>query len=324
MNGADQRDRELKRQAVAWVRRLTSGEATVADAEALKRWRGQSPEHAAAFADVSRLWRDLEPAGRNVRRYREISSTPAFSVTLGRRAFLGGGLAAASAAGVYAAVRPPLGLWPSVHELTADYRTTTGEQRNVELFDAVSVHMNTRTAIEVHASDSAADRIELLSGEAAFSVGERSGRRLAVRAADRWVTADAARFDVRHLNSAVCVTCLGGTVSVERDSEVVAVGTGQQLRYDASGLQPPDRVDTDVASAWQRGFLIFRFTPLSDVVDEVNRYRSGRIIITNPDLGRMPVSGRFRIDNLDQILTRIEQAFGANIRTIPGGLVFLS
>ena len=39
----------LKRDARRWVRQLVSGEATTADAEALKRWRQQSPAHESAF-----------------------------------------------------------------------------------------------------------------------------------------------------------------------------------------------------------------------------------------------------------------------------------
>ncbi|MGL1493920.1 DUF4880 domain-containing protein, partial [Vibrio parahaemolyticus] len=62
----DMRFDPLKRDAVGWVRHLTSGQATAADAEALRRWCAQSAEHAAAFAAASRLWRDLAPAGRNV------------------------------------------------------------------------------------------------------------------------------------------------------------------------------------------------------------------------------------------------------------------
>jgi len=329
MTGVDREDRELRREAVAWVRRLTSGDATASDAEALRLWRDQSAAHAAAFAAASRLWKDLEPAGRNLRLRGGAPMTSSFRASiLDRRAFIGGGLVAASAAGAYVAVHPPLELWPTLNELTADYRTETGEQRNVVLFNDVSVRMNTRTSIAVRNSDTTADRIELLSGEASISIKERGERSLSVRVGDRWITANAARFDVRYLPmrdvSTVCVTCLDGIVRVESDGEAATLSAGQQLRYDPSGLQPLQTVDAEVASAWHRGLLIFKFTPLSEVVDEVNRYRPGRIIVTNSQLGRTPVSGRFRIDKIDEILTRIEQAFGAQVRSLPGGLVFLS
>lgn len=322
-----QNQQAVNQQAVAWIRRLTSGNATAADAAELRRWRSQSPAHAAAFAAARRLWKDLEPAGNNVRLREEASGLPHASL-VGRRAFIGGGLMAASAAGIYAVARPPLGLWPSYSELTADYRTEAGEQRNVMLSDGVSIRMNTRTSIAIDPSDADFDKIELIAGEASFSTAGRGGRAFAVRAADRRITGETAQFDVRYVQAPVApcvrVTCISGEVRVERAGEVATVPGGRRVHYDARKVAPLEIVDTEVASAWQRGLLVFRFTPLSDVVEEVNRYRPGRIIVTSTALGRMPVSGRFRIDNLEELLTRIEQAFGAKVRSLPGGVVLLS
>ncbi|MDH2384080.1 FecR domain-containing protein [Bradyrhizobium sp. CER78] len=313
----------LKREAVGWVRHLTSGQATAADAEALRSWCAQSAEHAAAFAAASHLWRDLAPAGRNVRAAalaRQSSSAPR---PLNRRVLLGGGLAA-SAAGVYALARPPLGLWPSWSEFAADYRTGTGEQRSVALPGDVSIRMNVQTSIALRPADPGAAWIELLSGEAAFAT---TGRSFGVRAADRWILADNAQFDVRYVATGgerpVCVTCLKGALKVEGGAEVTAMKQGQQLRYDTRGESLAE-ADIEVASAWQRGILLFRFTPLADVVEEINRYRPGRIFIVNTEIARLPVSGRFRIDRMDEILTQIQQAFDARVRLLPGGIVLLS
>jgi ferric-dicitrate binding protein FerR (iron transport regulator) len=49
----------LTPEAIAWLLRLTSGQATVEDADAFKRWHGQSPDHAAAWSNAVRLWRAL-------------------------------------------------------------------------------------------------------------------------------------------------------------------------------------------------------------------------------------------------------------------------
>jgi len=328
MTGLDDRNMDiepLEREAIAWVRRLTSGQATAADAEALKQWRSLSPAHAAAFWSASQLWQDLDPAGRDWR-FRKKWRSP---LPVNRRFVLRGGLAAASAAAVtYAMIDPPLGLWPSWAELRADYRTGTGEQREVALFDDVSVRLNTQTSLAVRSPDGAIERAELIAGEASFSTNMRAGRSFAVQAADRWVTANTAQFVVRYLreqDASVCVTCLQGVVTVERGGEATPVAARQQLRYaDASNVVRLQAVDPDIASAWQNGVLIFRFAPLSEVIEEVNRYRPGRIILISSDIGREQVSGRFRIDNLDEILVRIEQALGVKAHLLPGGFVLLS
>ncbi|GKQ51845.1 FecR family protein [Bradyrhizobium sp. Ce-3] len=315
----------LKREAVGWVRHLTSGQATTADGEALRRWCAQSAEHGAAFAAASRLWRDLAPAGRNVRAAMMTEQPSRALRPFNRRALLGGGLAAAaSAAAVYGLARPPLGLWPAWSELAADYRTGTGEQRQVALPGDVSIQMNVQTSIALRPADPGVARLELLSGEAAFAT---SGRSFGVYAADRWILADQAQFDVRYVSAGgerpVCVTCLKGELRVQRGAQATALKESQQLRYDARG-ETLAAADIEAASAWQRGFLLFRFTPLSDVVEEINRYRPGRIFIVNAAIAGLPVSGRFRIDRMDEVLTQLKQAFDARVRLLPGGIVLLS
>lgn len=324
MTGAEREQPELdplKREAIAWVQRLTSGAATAADANALVRWRSVSPAHAAAFLEASRLWRDLEPAGSNVRQRKQRMVMPS------RRMFLGGGLAASVAIGAYSAIRPPLGLWPSLTELAADYRTSTGEQRNLALSDHVSIRMNTRTSLAREAAAGGGDRIKLITGEASFFTAQ-PGYTLSVAVGDSEIAASDATFDVRYLPDdagvSVCATCLKGELRVQRGPDIAMVKARQQLRYDSDGAAQIKTIDPEVVSAWHQGVLIFRFTPLVDVVAEINRYRAGRIVITNAAIGRVPVSGRFRIDRMDDVLAQIKSSFGAKSRALPGGIVLLS
>ncbi|MBB4199987.1 iron dicitrate transport regulator FecR [Rhodoblastus sphagnicola] len=319
----------LHREAVAWFQRLTSGQATIDDAEALKRWRDQSAAHSAALADASRAWSDVGPAGLSLRR-RDSERANGLAYwrrrTMSRRAVLGGGLATAAAAS-YAVIDPPLGLWPSLSEFKADYRTATGRQLSVTVADDVSVQLNTQTSIAVQPPDGERARLELIAGEASFATAPEARRSLVVRAGDgRTVTSDG-RFSIRNIRASeswVCVTCFGGDVRIEHKAGATALGPGQQIRYDATGLGRIATVDQESASAWQRGIVVFRATPLAEVVVEINRYRPGRIVLLNAALGRKLVNGRFRIDQMDEILARLELAFGAKSHVLAGGIVLLS
>ncbi len=179
--------------------------------------------------------------------------------------------------------------------------------------------MNSQTSLSVRPSEGNTDQVRLISGEASFAT--ITDRSLTVWAAEGRTIAQDARFNIRHLNagagSSVWVTCLAGNVRVEQRSGHVVVSSGQQLRYDADRLGAVATVDPVVATAWQQGILVFRFTPLVEVVDEINRYRPGRVILLNDELGRSPVSGRFRIDHMDEIFGRLATAFGAQIRSFP-------
>ncbi|TWT10573.1 FecR domain-containing protein [Reyranella sp. CPCC 100927] len=318
----------LQREAVAWVQRLVSGRATTEDSAALQRWCARSAAHRAAFTEASRVWGEIASAARSVQADRgALALNAAYPRrTASRRVLLGGGLATAAAA-AYAVVDPPFRLWPSLSELNADYRTATGEQRQITLAHRLAVRMNTQTSLVVRPAEGLADRVELIAGEASFVMEPQARRSLIVLAAAGSTIGTDARFDVRHLQgdagASVCVTCFDGDVRIERGTDRMVLGPGQQVRYGAAGLGRVATVDAEAASAWQRGIVVFRATPLAEVVDEINRYRPGRIILVNAELGRKPVSGRFRADRMNEILSRLEQAFAVRVRMLPGGIVLL-
>lgn len=313
----------LKRDARHFVRQLVSGEATTADADALRLWRQQSPAHDAAFAEAVRLWQALGASGRAFVEARGMPVWPGHRAVTTRRALLAGSGALAASVAAYAVVRPPLDLWPSLDQLRADYRTATGEQRQLTVAD-VAVRMNTQTSLVVPPDAGDAASVRLVSGEASFAMGAESSRRLIVLAGNGQTIARRARFDIRSISAATCVTCLEGEVEVAAGHRSELVRVGQQVTYDATGLRPVMTVDAREATSWHDGFIVFRATPLSSAVAEINRYRPGRVVVMNAALGQKTVSGRFRIERADEILGWIEKATGATSRALPGGVVLLS
>ena len=331
----------LEREAHAWIRRLTSGEARASDAAALRRWCGQSPAHAAAFSEASRFWKAFGPAGQSLLADSRTTGrrAPAGGRTAitSRRAIIGGALAA-TAAGIMV-VHPPLDLWPSLFELRADYRTGVGEQREVAVVDGVAVQMNTRTSISL-GSGAASGTVELIAGEASFKVADRRAETFSVIAAGGGggggaetfsviaaggrTTSTGAQFDVRVDGASVCVTCLANEAHVEHLAQQVVLKSRQRVTYGDGGFGDVVAIDPSIAAAWQQGLIICNMTPLAEVIGELNRYRSGRIVLLNAEFGRSPVNGRFRIDRPDEALLQIERAFGIRARSLPGGLVLLS
>jgi transmembrane sensor len=49
--------------------------------------------------------------------------------------------------------------------------------------------------------------------------------------------------------------------------------------------------------------LIFDAMPVAQVVEEVNRYRSGRIFLMNPEIGRRLLTAELLIAEVDKIVT---------------------
>lgn len=307
-------DADIGRQAAAWWARLRADDFTQADADALRAWCARSPEHARAWRELKQVWQALAPALT-----RAAAAPPqanVFPLRPGRRAFLGGALAAGVAV---LALRPPLGAWPSLQEFAADYRTGTGEQRQVALSQQMTVQMNTQTRINVRAPES----IELLGGEAEILA---SGARqpVSVLAGAGRLLAQSARFNVRHTDDAVCVTCLAGAVEVVWQQRRQTLDAGQQLVYDERGVQAATAAPKGEANAWRTGALSFVGKPLSQVIDEINRYRPGHVVLRNAELGRRLVRMRFSIGQTDGALAMIRDLYGAQMTSLPGGIVLLS
>lgn len=320
-----QGDRDvLEREAIAWLLRVTDDGATAADQAALRDWQAADPEHARAFAKASKLWHAMPSAVATALKTGDLS-LPAPEGrdigVVGRRGLMIGFASAAAAAG-YAVVNPPLGLWPSLFEFTADYRTATGEQRTIAISNAVSVEMNTRTSIALRTAEDAAHRFELIAGEAVVDAAAAGARPVQVIAAGGLATA-AAKFDVRCDAGSTAVTCLGGVVHVQYRDRAVMLQERQQVSYGGGEMTAVTSVDPAVITAWQDGYLMFRKEPLASVIAEVNRYRPGRIVLLDSKLGEGLVTARFKLARLDDVIVQIREVFGATVRILPGGLVLV-
>jgi transmembrane sensor len=317
---------ELEEQAWAWLSLLTSGEANVQDAERFRQWVRSSPAHQAAYNEAMVRREAFKAEARTLLRVAPDAAAGHTRALRGkprthRRAFLGTAIGAAAAAGV-AVICPPLGLWPAAAEWRADYRTTTGEQRALVLADSVAVTLNTQTSIRRQTVGSETVGLDLITGEAAVDL-DRSAPFTVAAAGGRSVT-KSGQFEVRFLEDKVCVTCITGTVRVEHPAGMRSLQARQQTIYDADSIGKTVDIDPASISAWRKGALLFKQTPLVAVVDEINRYRPGRVILLNRAVRNKAVTGSFPIKSLDVALWQLQRAFDLDAKSLPGSVLILS
>lgn len=309
----DDRER-LETEAIGLVVRLTSGEATEGDAQAVASWCSRSPAHEQAYHKVRRLWTGMEGLRRDL--IGEIGlrgAPPEKTAAVGqgvrvvppRRSWASWGAVAAAVASVAICVTLQSG---GVTRLMADYSTGIGEQALATLTDGSVVQLNTNAALAIRYSD-ATRQVELLEGEAAFRVEKDPARPFIVRAHGGQIRAIGTEFLVRAEADATLITVVEGIVEVrESQNGPVRVEAGQRLRYSrTSGIEAVESADLRIATAWRRGKLIFESAALSRVIDEINRYRPGRVLLANSALSQHPVSGVFDLDRLDSAVGTIEQ-----------------
>lgn len=302
----DRKDRLLI-EAAEWLIQISSGEATRDDAEELARWRAQSTDHDDAFRKVASI--------HTLTRAMIDDKGP----VLDRRAVLAGGSVLAAVVGAFGIVRPPLSLWPSLAELMADHRTAAGERYAFKPVAGVEVEMNSRTSLSLA---DAGRGITLITGEAFVSAHLPNGLFSVETAAGKMTTRSAA-FNVRSLNGIVTVACTEGSVDCQLSGAREQIRAGEQLAVSASGDLSRSRIDPGKMAAWRQGLLIFEGTPLADVVEQINLYRPGRIMLTDAALGRRPVNGVFHTNRIENTVAQIQQALGLQIRHLPGGVLLM-
>jgi transmembrane sensor len=296
---------EVQRTAHAWVIRLTSGSVLPTDRAAARAWCEQAPEHQQAFIEARRLWC---LAG-------QLAQPEAVVRRSSRRIW---------AMGVAASLVLGLGLvWAQHMAWDADYYTGTGERRQVVLADGSHITLNANSALDVKLTANGR-RITLRKGEALFDVTPDPKRPFSVQAGALSATALGTIYAVRREGEQVDVTVRRGRVAVTEGPETVTLGAGETVAGRASGLGAKQGTDVDKMLAWEQGRLVFELTPLSQVLEQVERYRPGILLIRDARLGALKVSGTFQLDHLDEGLATLEQVFPLKIERYTNYLLVVS
>lgn len=310
----------LSDEAIDWLVRLCSGDATARDRLAFLHWRARSPAHEAAAREAEAIMNIL-PATRQALALAtpEKAANESFVRQPGparssRRRFLVGGGAVAASAAAIAAAWPAMGPWAALY---ADYSTSVGERRRIVLPDGSVASLNTASALSVDFGP-ALRRVVLHAGEAFFDVVRDPVRPFVATAGTSEVRTAEAAFALRRADPGEQVIVANGTVEVRaQGAEPVLLAAGLRLGVGTSGVAVPERVDAEAVTAWQRGKLIFNRLPLASVVAEIQRYRAGRIVIASERLRRLEVTGVFNLDDTDHLLRAVGQATRARVTELP-------
>lgn len=137
---------------------------------------------------------------------------------------------------------------------------------------------------------------------------------------DLWLREDGS-IDAQVLSGGLMLrpAVVRGFISARQEGSRLTVG--QHARMTRSGEL--GRLDDPVGTEWPRGVLEFRGTPLAEVIEEINRYASTRIVLGDPALGARRISGRFRLDDPRVLARRLAEALGLRVDVRRPGLIIL-
>jgi len=301
-----------------WVVRLQAEDCDAAAHAAFEQWLAAAPERPADYvraerahalaamlatdpalqADTARARRSLRGAPPAWRRPRwlAIAAVLALAGVLGYRLQLMPGTQ-------YAA--PDLAL-----------QTAIGEQRELMLEDGSRLVLDTDSAVEVSFA-SGARVLRLQRGRIHVVAAHDAARPMRVRSGNGEVRVIGTTFQVRNEGDAVEVTLLEGRVGVSAGGDaqgaqnVQALSAGQRLRYHADGrIDPVTPLAGSDSTAWLDGRLVFDDWLLGALVAEANRYSRVRLVLAEPALATLRVSGQVRAGDQDSLAAALAAGWG--------------
>ena len=309
--------RSIREAAAEWAVLLADDALDDGQRQALQQWLQADARHAEALAFAQRTWAALGglPADKPSRR-RAVPVAP----YLARHPRRHVQLRRWGAAACLALLLGGLGLNQSERlllPLLADHRTASGEVRSLTLADGSEVTLDSASAIRLDYS-AGQRRIELLAGAAIFQVAPQADRPFVVEASGGSTQALGTRFVVqREAGAGALVGVLEHAVQVKAADQQRRLQEGDSLRYDAADLH--DAVlDLQRVTSWQRGLLVFDRQPLGQVIEQLNRYISGYILVGSEAIAQREVSGVFRLDALDDALATLTREMHLRHRELMG------
>lgn len=308
--------------ATYWVARRRLGLMSAADRAAFEAWRAD-PDNAAALAEIDDMVEEVGAiaAFSEVRAMREAALAAAPPKRPRWRALgaVAASLVALVLSGIYIANLPEAPAHSAdavqVSGSAQRYVTGVGEQRVVTLSDGSTVALNTGSVVEV-AYTPERRNLRLLQGQALFQVAHNAARPFVVTAGDRTVTALGTKFDVRLDGQSVKVVLIEGRVAVEplrlhgveRIAPVLARHTldpGEELIAVPDAKVEVAAADTDQATSWRRGQVIFRDNTIAEAVAEMNRYSDTQLVVNDPRIADLKISGVFGVTREENFLAAL-------------------
>lgn len=314
-------------QAAQWVDRMNSPVMDSDAAAAFDRWILKDPRHVESYARMAALWQsdglaasladtlptaptappcasnDDAPEGQV--RTRSARAWPRFAAV--------GAVAMLLVALVFAA--------PGLLIDEAAFATGHGQSRTVTLADGSTIRMDGETRIAVRITPWSR-HVALQRGEAFFDVAHERVRGFTVDAGGASVSVLGTAFDIDRVDADTRV------IQVYRGLVSVDAGAGRQWRLPAgSGLElAGDRVRSlrnvdGERPGWTDGWFEANDTPLSQLVQRLNRSAPHAVMLGEPALGELLVTGRFQTRDPREVLEAVAAIHDLRWRQTAGSYV---
>lgn len=293
--------------AAAWVARLDAADCSRAERQAFEDWLAGDPARVRAWTEAERLharaaslrndpW--LRAGARHVVRRPPLYRRPLF------------GFAAA------AALCLAIGIgwaWTTDGNPTLHTYVNSGAAPQQQVLEDGSV-----VVLDAHTTLTARfgwrrRGIELQQGRMQLQVAP-ARQSMRVQAGNSTLRDIGTTFQVERLDDGrIDVALLEGALEIDsRGAEGMrrALQPGQQLQVQPSGrIAPAQPLSRQQAEGWPLGRLVFDATPLPVALAHMNRYTPTRVVLGDPALSALAVSGTFGAGDQAALLSALEEGW---------------
>jgi transmembrane sensor len=220
--------------------------------------------------------------------------------------------------------------WQAQPVFVQAFHTQRGQQLDVPLPDGSQLRLDTATRLEVSYYRDRRE-VQLSEGQVVFSVQSDAARPFKVLAGPLRITVVGTRFSVRHTPAmagadGVRVAVEQGRVKVERIHADLAddapatplfLSAGQQIVSDAQGLLAQVASLSSAGMApWRDNLVSFDNTRLDQVLAELERYGNTGLVVYDPAVASLRVTGTFNPTRLDNFASVLPKAAPVRLRKV--------
>jgi transmembrane sensor len=351
--------KQTERRAAEWLSQRDRGNWTPDDQAALERWLNESTANTIEYVRLEAAWKRADrfkalgagfprgsvptPEEFNLSLFVSDGDTPGSTesvqspgtCTVETRAKRQVLKPVALAASLLLALVSAIAwhVWPTA----PDFKTPVGGTASVPMTDGSQVTLNTDSAIRVAVTENER-QVQLDHGEAYFEVAHDPNRPFIVNAGNKRVIAVGTKFSVQRIGNNIRVYVTEGTVRLENrdspdipgsretpnsDNTISLATAGSIASTDGDGflIQKKPLPEVEESLSWRTGYVIFHETKLTDAVAEFNRYNLRKIVIQDPTVASIRLSGKFRTTDFEAFVRLLEGGFPIHAQQAQGQII---
>lgn len=308
---------EQLQQAADWYARLLDEAAGEAEHAAWREWLERRPEHAQAWAVVSRVGQRFAPFRQDAGRTAAFDALQATArAPIGRRrALLSLGVLVAGGVLGWRGIQGSV-LGEHLQALAADQATAVGQRRELGLSDGSRLWLNSLSAVDLDYSF-AHRRLQLRTGEVMLRIPRDPRGELRIDSELGWVASETAQLALCLREQTLCISLFEGQARLGNNAgQQATLSAGQQLLMRADRLGEPQPAEP-ARRSWVQGMFVADGTPLWRLVEDLGRQRHG-YLGCSPEVANLKLVGSFPLADSDRALELLPQVLPVRInRPLP-------